>query len=289
VFDLDDYKYDGSRKLELDKLRADDTDGVRSKSEAALRLEDNIEAMIGEQGKLYAEGKYALLIILQAMDAAGKDSAIARIMSGLNPQGTEVHSFKQPSREDLSHDYLWRANKRLPERGRIGIFNRSYYEEVLVVRVHGLAASERIPEEFLDGIWDKRYRQINEYEEYLRENGIIPVKFFLHISKDEQRKRLLERIEDRSKNWKFSEADIKEREYWDEYQRCFEEMVNRTGTRHAPWYVVPSDKKWYARYVISEAIVRTMKKLDLDYPELPPDQLALLDKYRKLLQEDEQD
>ena len=249
-------------------------------------LTENIVTLIDEQVKLFAQSRYALLLIFQAMDAAGKDGAISHIMSGLNPQGTDVYSFRQPSAEDLNHDYLWRVNKCLPERGRIGIFNRSYYEEVLVVRVHNLIGTEKIPPEFTDNIWERRYRQINHYEEYLRENGIIPVKFYLHISKDEQKKRLLQRIEDRSKNWKFSEADIKERQYWDEYQNCCEEMINATGTHHSPWHVVPSDKKWFSRLVISQIIVQTMKSLDIEYPELSAEQKALLDKYRKILEED---
>jgi PPK2 family polyphosphate:nucleotide phosphotransferase len=285
--DIGEFRYDGDRKLELAKLKPGDTNGYESKSEAAARLRENIARMIEEQGKLYAQGRYALLIILQAMDAAGKDSAISHIMSGLNPQGTEVFSFKQPTSEDLSHDYLWRASRRLPERGRIGIFNRSYYEEVLVVRVHGLIGAERIPPEFTDNIWEKRYRQIRHYEEYLRENGVIPLKFFLHMSKEKQRARLLERIEDKSKNWKFSEADIQERRYWDDYQRCYEEMINATGTRHSPWYVVPSDRKWFSRLVISEAVVQALKALDIDYPELSREQQALLEKYRRVLEEDE--
>jgi PPK2 family polyphosphate:nucleotide phosphotransferase len=286
MHDIGEFRYDGKRKLELAQLKPDYTGGFDSKSDAASKLKENIEFLIEEQAKLYAQGTYALLIVFQAMDAAGKDGAVAHIMSGLNPQGTEVYSFKQPSAEDLSHDYLWRANKRLPERGRIGIFNRSYYEEVLVVRVHDLIGNEKIPPEFKENIWERRYKQINHYEEYLRENGIIPLKFFLHISEDEQKERLLERIEDKAKNWKFSEADIKERQYWDEYQRCYEEMINATGTPHSPWYVIPSDKKWFARLAISQVIVDTLKSLDLKYPELGPDQLALLDKYRRILTED---
>jgi PPK2 family polyphosphate:nucleotide phosphotransferase len=283
---VDEFVYDGKRKLELAKLKPGYTGSFGAKADAAEMLQKNIGALIEAQGKLFAQGRYALLIILQAMDAAGKDGAISHIMSGLNPQGTEVFSFKQPSQEDLSHDYLWRAGKRLPERGKIGIFNRSYYEEVLVVRVHSLIGEEKIPPEFTDDIWERRFRQINHYEEYLRENGIIPLKFFLHISKAEQRERLLERIEDRSKNWKFNEADILERKYWDEYQNCYEEMINATGTHHSPWHVVPSDRKWFSRLVISGAILETLKSLDIDYPELSQAQQALLEKYKLLLQQD---
>lgn len=286
MHDIAEFRYDGKRTLALSKLKTDYTGSFSSKDEAAAKLKENIDFLIEEQGKLFAQGRYAMLLIFQAMDAAGKDGAVSHIMGGLNPQGTEVYSFKQPSQEDLGHDYLWRANKRLPERGRIGIFNRSYYEEVLVVRVHNLINTERIPQEFTDDIWSRRYQQINHYEQYLKENGIIPVKFFLHISKDEQKERLLERIEDKSKNWKFSEADIHERQYWDDYQRCYEEMINATGTHHCPWYVIPSDKKWFSRLVISQIIVHAMKSLDIDYPELAPEQLAILQKYKKLLEED---
>jgi PPK2 family polyphosphate:nucleotide phosphotransferase len=283
---VEEFVYDGKRKLELAKLKPGYTGSFGTKADAAEMLQKNIEALIVEQGKLFAQGRYALLIILQAMDAAGKDGAISHIMSGLDPQGTDLYSFRQPSAEDLSHDYLWRANKRLPERGRIGIFNRSYYEEVLIVRVHKLIGTEKIPAEFTDNIWEKRYRQINDYEEYLRENGIIPLKFFLHISKDEQRVRLLERIEDKSKNWKFSEADILERQYWDEYQHCYEEMINATGTHHSPWHVVPSDRKWFSRLVISQAILEALKPLDIGYPELDSAQKNLLEKYRQVLEQD---
>ena len=285
--EISDSRYDGEQKLNLKGIKTDYTGSYKSREEAQPKLEENISKMIEQQGKLIADGRYALLFIFQAMDAAGKDGAISHVMSGVNPQGTQVHSFKQPSSVELSHDYLWRVNRHLPEKGKIGIFNRSYYEEVLVVRVHNLIANERIPEKYADDdIWKRRYRQINDYERYLYENGVIPVKFFLHISKEEQKKRLLARIEDKSKNWKFSEADIKERQYWDEYQKCYEETINETGTKHAPWYVIPSDEKWYTRLLISEIIVKTMKSLDLAYPQLNQEQEGVLAKYRKLLEED---
>lgn len=280
-------RYDGDTRLDLHDVKTDFTGGFKSKQDAAQKFEDNIAEMIEEQGKLYASGGYAVLLIFQAMDAAGKDGAISHVMNGLNPQGTQVFSFKQPSAEELRHDYLWRVNKCLPERGKIGIFNRSYYEEVLVTRVHDLVATEHIPQELTKNIWEKRYEQINAFEKYLYQNGIVPIKFFLNISKDEQKKRLLARIEDKSKNWKFSEADIKERRFWDEYQRCYEETINATASKHAPWYVVPSDKKWYSRLLISQVIVKTLKSLDLKYPELDDQQQELLTKYKKLL-DDEQ-
>jgi PPK2 family polyphosphate:nucleotide phosphotransferase len=285
MHDIAEFRYDGKRNLELTKLKTDYTGSFESKDQASAKLKENINCLIEEQGKLYAQGRYSLLLIFQAMDAAGKDGAISHIMGALNPQATQVYSFKQPSAEDINHDYLWRASKRLPERGQIGIFNRSYYEEVLVVRVHNLIGTEKIPPEFTDNIWERRYKQINHYEEYLRENGIIPIKFFLHISKDEQRERLLERIEDKSKNWKFSEADIKERQYWDDYQSCYEEMINATGTQHSPWHIIPADKKWFARLAISQILVQTIKSLDISYPELSAEQLAILDKYKRLLED----
>lgn len=284
--DLRIFRYDGDGKFDFKSTKTDFTGDFKSKEDAAQKFKENIDAMIEEQGKLYASGSYALLFIFQAMDAAGKDGAISHVMSGLNPQGTQVFSFKQPSAEELRHDYLWRVNKCLPERGKIGIFNRSYYEEVLVVKVHDLVAGEHIPIELTKDIWEKRYEQINAYEKYLFENGIIPVKFFLNISKDEQKKRLLSRIEDKSKNWKFSEADIKERRFWDEYQNCYEDAINNTASKHAPWYVVPSDKKWYSRLVISQIIVKTLKSLGLKYPELDDQQQALLQKYKQLLEDD---
>lgn len=283
--DFAEYKYDGSQKVELSKVKTNDTGSYKTKEEAADKLKANIDIMIAEQGKLFAQGQCSLLLIFQAMDAAGKDGAISHVMSGLNPQGTDVYSFKQPSAEELSHDYLWRVNKCLPQRGKIGIFNRSYYEEVLVVRVHNLIQSQRLSQRYKEDIWDKRYRQIREYERYLYENGVLPIKFFLHISKDEQKKRLLDRIEDKAKNWKFNEADIKEREYWDDYQKYYEETINNTATPHAPWYVIPSDKKWFTRLAISQVIVKTMTGLDLKYPEISEQQAAVLEKYRKVLSE----
>jgi PPK2 family polyphosphate:nucleotide phosphotransferase len=203
------------------------------------------------------------------MDAAGKDGAIKHVMSGVNPQGCDVRSFKAPSHEELDHDFLWRAHKACPERGRIGIFNRSYYEEVLVVRVHGeLLAAERLPEPIMSKhIWDERYEDINAHERYLTRNGVVIRKFFLHLSKEEQRKRFLARLDDPSKNWKFSLGDIQERKFWSDYQDAYEQMVRQTATKHAPWYVVPADNKWYTRLVVAAAIVETLAGLDLAFPE----------------------
>jgi len=218
------------------------------------------------------------------MDTAGKDGIIKHVMKGLNPQGTKVHSFKQPSAEDLDHDYLWRANINLPERGQIGIFNRSYYEEVLVVRVHDLVRTQQIPKELISGdIWKNRYRQIRDYEQYLGENGTVIIKIFLHISKEEQKNRLLERIEDKSKNWKFSAADIKERGFWDDYEKAYEEAISETSSNKSPWYIVPANKKWYARLVVSEIIIKTMEQLDLKFPEISKEQTKSLEDYKQKL------
>lgn len=278
---------EGKSKVSLSKIKTDDTRSFRSKDESLPQLEKNLEKLRDLQDKLYAESKYGIIIIFQAMDTAGKDGAIKHVMSGLNPQGTSVTSFKQPSTEELKHDYLWRANNHLPERGQIGIFNRSYFEELLVVRVHNLIQNEKIPEQLItNDIWEDRYKQINNYEKYLYENGFIVIKLFLHISKEEQKKRLLERIDDKSKNWKFSEADIQERAFWDKYMVCYEEMLEKTNTEHNPWYIVPSDKKWFSRLVISEIIVKQLDRLDLAYPQLNNKQEQSLASCReKLLEE----
>jgi PPK2 family polyphosphate:nucleotide phosphotransferase len=271
-------------KINLSKIPTDDTLKFSDKSDANKIVEENIERMQELQNRLYASDKYSLLLIFQAMDAAGKDSTIKHVMSGLNPQGTQVFSFKKPSEEELDHGYLWRINKALPERGRIGIFNRSHYEEVLVVRVHDLIKYQRLPEEVMtNDIWQKRYEQINNFEKYLYENGTIILKFFLHVSKEEQKKRFLERIEDKSKNWKFAEADLKEREYWNDYQKCYQEAITATTKDYAPWYIVPADKKWFTRLLVSEIIVKKLESLNLKYPELGKEQLDSLEKCRQQL------
>ena len=226
-----------------------------------------------------------MLVIFQAMDAAGKDGTIKHVMSGVNPQGCEVSSFKAPSDEELDHDFLWRCVKRLPERGRIGIFNRSYYEEVLVVRVHPeLLERERLPIEAEPmEIFEDRYTDIRRFERYLTRNGVVVLKFFLHVSKKEQKKRLLERLDDPRKYWKFSGDDVKEREYWKDYMAAFETMVRRTSTKHAPWYVVPADNKWFTRAVVAAAIVDALGSLDLHYPEMSPARLTELARARRAL------
>ena len=271
-------------KIVLSKFSTKDTSAIKSKDDGKDLLEKNIEKMIELQNKLYASDKYSVLIIFQAMDAAGKDSTIKHVMSGLNPQGTQVYSFKQPSKEEMDHGYLWRIYKSLPERGRIGIFNRSHYEEVLVVKVHDLLKFQRIPEELIDkNIWKKRYEQINNFENYLYENGTIVLKFFLHVSKDEQKERFLARINDQTKNWKFSAADLEERKLWDQYQTAYEEAISATSKKHSPWYIIPADKKWFARLLVSEIIVDTLTKLKLKYPELSKEQLADLQKCKESL------
>ena len=282
--EIDKFKYTGSSKFKLTQIDPDTSGNFKSKAEAEVLLDENINKMRKLQGKLYAQSNYSLLIIFQAMDTGGKDSAIKHVMAGLNPQGTKVHSFKEPSAEELSHDYLWRANLHLPERGLIGIYNRSYYEELLVVRVHNLIKNQKLPQELINkDIWEKRFRQIRDYETYLNENGTVVIKIFLHISKDEQRKRLLERIDNKEKNWKFAASDLKEREYWNKYMDCYNEAMMNTSLEIAPWYIIPANKKWYARYLISEIIVKTFESLKIEFPKLTSEQLNVLDDCKKTL------
>lgn len=286
--DIEKFRARKDDKINLSKIETDFTGELDSKEESKELLEKNIEKMSELQEKLYAQDKYSLLIIFQAMDAEGKDSAIKHVMSGLNPQGTQVFSFKQPSTEELNHDYMWRTSKSLPERGRIGIFNRSYYEEVLIVRVHNLINSEKIPAEFINkNIWEERFNQIRNFEKYLYENGTYILKFYLNVSKEEQAKRFLERIDDPTKNWKFSASDLTEREYWNDYMRCYEEAISATSTKFAPWYIIPADKKWFTRLAISDVIIETMKSMDLKYPEVSGEQKKNLEICKdKLLKND---
>jgi PPK2 family polyphosphate:nucleotide phosphotransferase len=241
-------------------------------------LSTSVEALAELQDKLYADDQWALLLIFQGLDAAGKDGAIKHVMSGVNPQGCQVFSFKSPSAEDLDHDYLWRCTKCLPNRGHIGIFNRSYYEETLVVRVHpGFLKRQKLPEELVTkNIWQERFEDIRNFEQYLSHNGVVVRKFFLHVSKKEQKRRFLERIETPQKNWKFSAADMNERGYWDEYQAAYEDMIRHTATDEAPWYVVPADNKWFTRIIVSAAIIETLGSLGLKYPEVDADKLKEL-------------
>ncbi|WP_392482516.1 polyphosphate kinase 2 family protein [Nostoc sp. C110] len=261
------------------------------KTDAAIKLQADIERLANFQNILYAQNTYALLIIFQAMDAAGKDSTIKHVTSGVNPQGFQVFSFKSPSAEELDHDYLWRTMKALPERGRIGIFNRSYYEEALVVRVHPeMLRKQQLPH-FPNGnkIWKQRFEEINNFEKYLVDNGVIVLKFFLNVSKSEQKKRFLERIEYPEKNWKFSDSDVKERAFWDDYMNAYEEVFNNTSTKSAPWYIIPADRKWFTRLVVANIICTKLEELNLQYPIVSDEhRQQLLEAKRILEQEDEQ-
>ncbi len=280
------YKVTGENKISLDDFDTEDTGGFSSSDDVKGMMKDNIVEIAKLQDRLYAEGKTGLLIIFQAMDAAGKDSAIKHAMSGINPQGVEVVSFKQPSTEELSHDYLWRASKVLPARGKIAIFNRSYYEDVLVVKVHKLYENMNLPSRCKGkNIIEKRYDQIRHFEDYLWENGIVTVKFFLHLSKETQLKRFLERIENKDKHWKFSDADVRERKYWDDYQEAYLSAIEATATKNCPWYIVPADKKWYTRAVISNVLLSVMKKIDPQYPVVTKEQEEALLESKKTLEE----
>ena len=264
------YRIESGKGFRLKDFDPADTGKIASEDEAKDLLAEGIQSMSDLQEKLYAQDRWGLLLMFQAMDAAGKDGAIKHVMSGINPQGCEVTSFKTPSSEELNHDYLWRSMCKIPERGRIGIFNRSYYEEVLVVRVHpDVLKAERIPPALVTKhIWDERFDDIRRYERYLTRNGIVICKFFLHLSKKEQKKRFLDRLDHPDKNWKFSAADVKERGYWDAYQSAYEDLIKQTATPYAPWYVVPADNKWFTRVVVAGAIVDALEGLQLSYPKL---------------------
>ncbi|HEV2398856.1 MAG TPA: polyphosphate kinase 2 family protein [Candidatus Sulfotelmatobacter sp.] len=255
----------------------------KSKEHAAQALEDQIARTAELQDKLYAQDQWALLLIFQAMDAAGKDGAIKHVMSGVNPQGCEVHSFKTPSSEELQHDYLWRTTRVLPERGYIGIFNRSYYEEVLVVRVHPEALNNEKVDPSLMGknLWNERFEDICGFERHMARNGTVIRKFFLNLSKKEQKKRFLARLDEREKNWKFSASDVRERECWDDYQEAYEDMIRNTATKYAPWYVVPADNKWFSRLVISTVIIDTLESLHLEFPKVDASQKKALQAAKK--------
>ena len=265
-----------------------DTNGLKDKRQAQEGLDISVELLSHMQEKLYAQDRWALLLIFQAMDAAGKDGAIKHVMSGVNPQGCSVVSFKSPSNEELDHDYLWRTHKAVPERGRIGIFNRSYYEEVLVVRVHPpFLRAQKLPDRVITKhIWEERYEDINAFERYLTRNGVIIRKFFLHVSREEQKKRFLERLEDSKKNWKFSMADVTERGFWKDYQEAYEEMIQNTAQQYAPWYVVPADNKWFAWLLVVATIVDALHIMNLKFPKLDDAQYAALKQARKQLEKE---
>ncbi len=262
--------------------------GSEEKSQVKDTLEIGINALAAMQDILYAQDKWSLLIIFQAMDAAGKDGAIKHVMSGINPQGCQVSSFKAPSSEELDHDFLWRCQKHLPERGRIGIFNRSYYEEVLVVRVHeAILKGQKLPEKLVTkDIWEDRFQDIRNFEKYLNRNGTIVIKFFLNVSKEEQKERFIERIEDPEKNWKFSAGDVKERGYWNDYMHAYEELIKNTSTEKSPWYVIPADNKSYARIAIASAIIHALDEMELEYPTVSPEKIEELNAIKKVLLEE---
>src|ERR1700758_735321 len=265
-----EYRVDSGKKFRLKDFDPADTAHWKSKEHAAKALEEGIAKTAELQDKLYAQNNWALLLIFQAMDAAGKDGAIKHVMSGVNPQGCQVYSFKAPSEVELQHDFLWRTTRDLPERGHIGIFNRSYYEEVLVVKVHPeILKSQKTPSVLVGRkIWNERFEDIRCFERHMARSGTVIRKFFLNVSKKEQKKRFLERLEEPEKNWKFSASDVRERACWDDYQEAYEDMIRNTATEHAPWYVVPADNKWFTRLVISTVIVDTLESLDLAYPKV---------------------
>ncbi len=262
------FRVTDGKKFKLKHVNPGDTGGLKSKEAATKMLAAGVQRLAELQDRLYAQDRWSLLLVFQAMDAAGKDGTIKHVMSGVNPTGCQVFSFKAPSSEELDHDYMWRSLKALPERGRIGIFNRSYYEEMLVVRVHPeLLHGQKLPPHLVtDDIWKERFEDVRNIEQYLGRNGVVVVKFFLHVSKGEQKKRFLERLQKKEKNWKFSLADAKERNCWDDYQHAYEDMIQHTASGHAPWYVVPADHKWFTRLVVAGAIIHALEEMDLHYP-----------------------
>lgn len=279
------------KKHEVRDFDADYTAGMK-KEAAAVLLQKNVETMTQLQERLYADDRHAVLVVFQAMDAAGKDGTIEHVMSGVNPQGCQVFSYKRPSSEELDHGYLWRIQKNVPERGRIGIFNRSHYEDVLVSRVHPeLLLGAQIPgvndvNDADEAFWERRYRQINDFERYLTETGTTVVKFFLNVSKEEQRRRLLKRIDEKEKHWKFSAADLKERDLWDDYMDAYSKMLTNTSTEYAPWYVIPADHKWFMRYAVGSIINRRLEELKTSYPKLDKAAEAELAECRKRLEKE---
>lgn len=266
------YRITDGKGFRLSRVDPGDTHkfDLDDKAESKRLLKDGIDVLADLQERLYAQDRWSVLLIFQAMDAAGKDGAIKHVMSGINPQGCQVFSFKKPSSEEMDHDYLWRCMKRLPERGRIGVFNRSYYEETLIVRVHRqILAGQKLPKKLVTkNIWKQRFEDIRNFEQYLARNGTVICKFFLHVSKQEQLKRFMARLDRPEKNWKFSQADVAERRYWDDYQKAYQDMIRNTATKHAPWYVVPADHKWFTRLTVASAIIDTLDGLDLRFPRV---------------------
>jgi PPK2 family polyphosphate:nucleotide phosphotransferase len=279
------YRVESGKKFRLKDFDPADTGHLKSKEHAEQALQERIARTVELQDKLYAQDNWALLLIFQAMDAAGKDGAIKHVMSGINPQGCQVHSFKAPSDLELQHDFLWRTSRDLPERGHIGIFNRSYYEEVLVVRVHPeILQSQKTPDSLCGkNLWEERFEDIRCFERHMARSGTVIRKFFLNVSKKEQKKRFLERLDEPEKNWKFSAGDIRERKYWDDYQEAYEDMIRNTSSEHAPWYVVPADNKWFTRLVISSVLVETLESLHLGYPKVDEAKKEELEAAKKIL------
>ncbi|MEO5760710.1 MAG: polyphosphate kinase 2 family protein [Vicinamibacteria bacterium] len=284
--DLPDMRVRPNSRVRLKSIDTDSTGSYESRELAEKHLAKGVKELRRMQDMLYAQDQQALLLVFQAMDGAGKDSTIEHVMSGVNPQGCQVFSFKSPSSEELDHDFFWRTAKCLPERGRIGIFNRSYYEETLVVRVHPeFLDKQRLPRELAtDRIWDHRFEDIRNWEKYLTRNGTVIRKFFLHVSKDEQKRRFLARLEEPEKNWKFQAGDITERGLWDEYQRVYEDMLGSTSTNHAPWYVIPADHKWFARLAVADIVIDTLRSMKLHYPKLSKEARAGLDAAKHTLE-----
>jgi PPK2 family polyphosphate:nucleotide phosphotransferase len=285
------YRVTNGKKFRLKDVDPGDSGGIKSKEAAVELLRGGVERLAELQDRLYAQDRWALLLVFQAMDAAGKDGTIKHVMSGVNPQGCQVYSFKSPSSEELDHDYLWRTTKSLPERGRIGVFNRSYYEEVLVVRVHPeYLAGQKVPPSLLGkDVWEERFEDIKSFERYATRNGIAILKFFLHVSRKEQKKRFMERLDRSEKNWKFSSADAREREHWDEYMDAYEDAIRHTASDYAPWYVVPANKKWFTRLVVAAAVIDALEDLDLHYPKVDEKQRKELEVARALLEAEEED
>ncbi|HHP7241559.1 MAG TPA: polyphosphate kinase 2 family protein [Cyclobacteriaceae bacterium] len=293
-FDLTPFIVPPGKKIKLSDYDPAYVEQLEGKKHSKETLEEDIADLAEAQELLWASKQYSLLIIFQAMDAAGKDGTIKHVMSGVNPQGCDVFSFKAPSEEERLHNFLWRPEKYLPPRGKIAIFNRSYYEEVLVVRAHPeMLDHQWLPVEVRNAplwqIWDSRYEDINDFEKKIARNGIEVIKFFLNVSKEEQRNRFLKRLQRSEKNWKFSASDFKERAYWDEYQHAFNDMINATSTEWAPWYVVPADNKWFMRAVVADVITSRVEALNLKYPEVPPEKLEELNKIKKALEEEDEE
>lgn len=283
--DIDRYRVKEGDKVNLKKYSTGCDVKIDKAKVKSLYFPETIEKMKDLQEKLYAQNTYGLIIVLQAMDAAGKDGTVNHVFSNLDPGGVKVVSFKQPTTEEKDHDYMWRINKALPGRGDIGIFNRSQYEDVIVTRIHDLIDKGQLPKDLIDkNIWEERYEQINNWEKYLYQNGFRMIKIFLHLSKEEQQKRLMDRIVNQQKNWKFSLSDINERQYWDQYQQLYEEMISRTSKDISPWYIVPADNKWYTRYVVSQIIIKTIKKIAPKFPEMSKEIKDQLDEFRKLIE-----